>query len=240
MKRITFIAIALSLLMVGCYNKKRLVDETIETDRYTLQIQGIDAWRDATGKSNVNSYYSESGDTTVLTSTVPWMASFLVSHYRIANTTMYYVEKGKQNFMPNYFFTLVDHDTTQPADYPQLLQAMIDRGILRTDTTYEPLKQLVVFDSTRLETHRKMEVQDGDTDVKNIAAIIVQLRANRRMPVSAAADVDMNIIVDGYDIGKKDWRTDSLWLDERGMRVVPDSEGRQMCIIEFNRAKGRI
>jgi hypothetical protein len=240
MKRITFIAIALSLLMVGCYNKKRLVDETVETDRYTLQIQGIDAWRAATGRSNVNSCYSESGDTTVLTTTVPWMASFLVSHYPIATTTMYYVNKNKQNFLPNYFFTLVDHDTAQPADYPQLLQAMIDRGILRTDTTYEPLQQLVVFDSARLEAHRKMEVQEGDTDVKNIAAIIVQLRANRHMPVSAASNVDMDIIVDGYDIGKKDWQADSLWLDERGMRVVPDPEGRQMRIIEFNRAKGRI
>ena len=240
MKRITFIALALSLLMVGCYNKKRLVDETIETDRYTLQIQGIDAWRAATGKSDVNCYFQTSADTTVLTTTVPWMASFLVSHYRIADTTMYYVDRDKYVILPKYIFTLVDHDTTQPADYPPLLQAMIDRGILRTDTTYEPLKQLVVFDSTRLEAHRKTEVQEGDTDVKNIAAIIVQLRANRHMPVSAAADVDMNTIVDGYDIGSEEWETDSLWLDERGMRVVPDPEGRQMCIVEFNRAKGRI
>lgn len=240
MKKTVFIALAVSLLVVGCYNKKRLVDETIETGRYTLQVQGIDAWRDATGKSSVNCYYQKGGDTTVVTTTVPWMASFLVSHYRIANTTMYYVDRTKQNFLPKYFFTLVDHDTPQPLDYAPLLQAMIDRGILRTDTTYEPLQQLVVFDSVRLESHRKTEVQEGDTDVKNIAAIIVQLRANRHMPVSAAPDVDMNIIVDGYDIGKKDWQTDSLWLDERGMRVVPDPEGRQMRIIEFNRAKGRI
>lgn len=240
MKKTVFIALAVSLLVVGCYNKKRLVDETIETGRYTLQVQGIDAWRDATGKSSVNCYYQNGGDTTVVTTTVPWMASFLVSHYRIANTTMYYVDRTKQNFLPKYFFTLVDHDTPQPLDYAPLLQAMIDRGILRTDTTYEPLQQLVVFDSVRLESHRKTEVQEGDTDVKNIAAIIVQLRANRHMPVSAAPDVDMNIIVDGYEIGKKDWQTDSLWLDERGMRVLPDSEGRQMRIIEFNRAKGRI
>lgn len=240
MKRIALIALAVSLLMVGCYNKKRLVNETIETDRYTLQIQGIDAWRDATGKSDVNCYFQTSADTTVLTTTVPWMASFLVSHYPIANTTMYYVDRDKYVILPKYIFTLVDHDTTQPLDYAPLLQAMIDRGILRTDTTYEPLQQLVVFDSTRLESHRKTEVQEGDTDVKNIAAIIVQLRANRHMPVSAAADVDMDIIVDGYDIGHKDWQSDSLWLDERGMRVVPDPEGRQMCIVEFNRAKGRM
>ena len=240
MKKTVFIALAVSLLMVGCYNKKRLVDETIATDRYSLQIQGIDAWRDATGKSDVNCYYRSGDDTTVLTTTVPWMASFLVSHYCIANTTMYYVDRTKQNFLPKYFFTLVDHDATQPLDYAPLLQAMIDRGILRTDTTYEPLQQLVVFDSARLESHRKTEVQEDDTDVKNIAAIIVQLRANRHMPVSAAADVDMDIIVDGYDIGHKDWQSDSLWLDERGMRVVPDPEGRQMCIVEFNRAKGRM
>ena len=240
MKKIAFIALAASLLMVGCYNKKRLVDETIDTDRYTLQIQGIDAWRAATGKSDVNCYFHTSADTTVLTTTVPWMASFLVLHYRITNTTMYYVDRTKQTFLPKYFFTLVDHDTTQPLDYAPLLQTMIDRGILRTDTIYEPLQQLVVFDSARLEAHQKTEVQEGDTDVKNIAAIIVQLRANRRMPVSAAPDVDMNIIVDGYDVGKKDWQTDSLWLDERGLRVVPDPEGRQMRIIEFNRAKGRL
>lgn len=240
MKRITFIALALSLLMVGCYNKKRLVDETIETDSYTLQIQGIDAWRAATGKSDVNCYLKTSADTTVLTTTVPWMASFLVSHYPIANTTMYYVDRTKQIVLPKYIFTLIDHDTIQPLDYASVLQAMIDRGILRTDTTYEPLQQLVVFDSARLEAHRKAEVQEGDTDVKNIAAIIVQLRANRRMPVSAASDVDMNIVVDGYQIGEKDWQADSLWLDERGMRVIPDPEGRQMCIIDLNRAKGGI
>ena len=240
MKHIAFIALAASLLMVGCYNKKRLVNETIETDRYTLQIQGIDAWRDDTGKGSVNCYFQYNGDTTVLTTTVPWMASFLVSHYPIASTTMYYVDRDKYVILPKYIFTLVDHDTTQPLDYVPLLQAMIDRGILRTDTTYELLQQLVVFDSARLESHRKTEVQEDDTDVKNIAAIIVQLRANRHMPVSAAADVDMDIIVDGYDIGHKGWESDSLWLDERGMRVVPDLEGRQMCIVEFNRAKGRI
>ena len=240
MKRIAFIALAASLLMVGCYNKKRLVDETVETDRYTLQMQGIDAWRDATGKSSVNDYFYNSGDTTVVVNTVPRMAYFLVSHHRIESTAMFYFDNVKQNFLPKYFFTLVDHDTTQPLDYAPLLQAMIDRGILCADTTYEPLQQLVVFDSARLEAYRKTDVQEDDRNVKNIAAIIVQLRANRRMPVSAAPDVDMNIIVDGYDIGKKDWQTDSLWLDERGMRVVPDPEGRQMCIIEFNRAKGRI
>ena len=238
MKKIALMAVMVGLVLCSC-NHRRVVDETVETDRYTLQMQGIDAWRDATGNSDVNRYFQKGGDTTVVTTTVPRMAYFLVSHHRIANTTMYYFDKNKQTFLPDYFFTLVEHDTIKPIDYTPLLQAMIDRGILRTDTTYEPLQQLVVFDSARLESHRKTEVQENDTDVKNIAAIIVQLRAQYRMPVSAASDVDMNTIVDGYEIGEKDWQTDSIWLDERGMRVVPDPEGRQMCIIDLNRAKGR-
>ena len=240
MKKLVYISLAACLLLVGCYNKKRLVDETVETDRYTLQIQGIDAWRDATGRNNVNSYYYNSGDTTVVTNTVPQMAYFLVSHHCIGNTTMFYFDRTKQNFLPKYFFTLVDHDATQPVDYTPLLQALIDSGILCTDTTYEPLKQLVIFDSARLESHRKRNVQEGDTDVKNIAAIIVQLRAYYRMPVAAASDVDMNTIVEGYNIGDHGWQADSLWLDERGMRIVPDPQGRQMRIIDLNRTKGKI
>lgn len=239
MKKTVFIVLAASVLAVGCYNKKRLVDETVETDRYTLQIQGVDVWRDATG-SNENYYYYENGDTIVYSNTVPRMAYYLVSHHRICDTAMFHFDNVKQNILPKYFFTIVDNDSSKPVDYTPLLQALIDRGILRTDTTYEPLRQLVVFDSARFESHRKTDIQDDDIDVKNIAAIIVQLRAEYRMPVSASPDVDMNTIVDGRDIGEKNWKADSLWLDERGMRVIPDPRGRKMSIIEFNRAKGRI
>ena len=240
MKHLTIITIIASLLLVGCYNKKRLVDETVETDRYTLQVQGIDAWRNATGQSQTNCYFYQSKDTTVVTNTVPQFAYYLMSHHCISDTTMFYFDRVKQNFLPKYFFTLVDHDNTQPVDYMPLMQALIDHEILRTDTTHEPLRQLVVFDSARLESHRKTDIQEGDIDVKNIAAIIVQLRANYRMPVSAASDVDMNTIVEGYNIGDHGWQADSLWLDERGMRIVPDPQGRQMRIIDLNRTKGKI
>ena len=37
-----------------------------------------------------------------------------------------------------------------------------------------------------------------------------------------------------------DWKSDSLWLDSRGMRIVPDPQGRKMRIVEFNRQKGKI
>ena len=240
MKKIAFIALAVSLLMVGCYNKKRLVDETIEADRYTLQMQGIDAWRDATGRSRVNDYFYNSGDTIVIVNTVPRMAYFLASHRDINSTTMFYIDETKQNILPKYFFTLVNHDTTQPLDYMPLLQAMIDRGILRTDTSFEPLQQLVVFDSARLEAHRTTEWLDEEPYTINIASIVVQLQEHYRMPVSPAPGVRLDVMFEGYCIGDNDWQADSLWLDERGMRVVPDPQGRQMCIIEFNRAKGRI
>lgn len=237
MKRIIFTVMAVSLLLVGC-NNRRTVDETVETERYTLKIQGNAIYGDFFSYSAME--FSFEGDTWEFCNTVPQMAYFLVSHYGLDSTTMYYIDMDKQVILPRYVYTLVDHDTTQPADYTQLLQAMIDRGILRTDTTYEPLQVLVVFDSARFVAHRTTEWLDEEPYTTNIASIVVQLQEHYRMPVSPAPDVDIWSMVDGFKIDDKDWQADSLWLDERGLRVIPDPEGRQMRIIEFNRAKGNI
>ena len=238
MKRIALITFVASLLTVGCYTKNRHVNEVVETDRYTMLIQGVDTWCDSTGDRLVSYFYKP--DTCVFENTIPEMAYFLVSHRGIDSTTMYYIDLDKQSFLPEYVYTIIDHDTTQPLDYMPLLQALIDRGILRTDTTYEPMRQLVVFDSARLEAHRMTEWLDEAPYTINIASIVVHLQECYRMPVSLASDVDMSIMVDGITEDHKDWKTDSLWLDERGLKVVPDLEGRQMRVIELNRAKGRI
>lgn len=237
MKKTVFIALVASLLAVGC-NHKRIVDETVETDRYTLHIQDASTYTSATDNSIISYYFK--ADTCVFSNSVPQMAYFLVSHHGLDSTTMYHINLDKQSFLPKYVYTIIDHDTTQPTDYMPLIQALIDRGILRTDTTHEPLQQLVVFDSARLEAHRSTEWLDEEPYTINIASIVVQMQEHYRMPVSIATDVDMYIMVEGYTFGEDTWQADSLWLDERGLRVVPDPQGRQMRIIEFNRAKGRI
>lgn len=223
------------LLLTGC-KSPREVDEVVETDRYTLHIQDVDTWCAATGNHNVDQYYKI--DTTVFSATIPQLALHLASVTRgpVLDSVMFYINVTKQNFLPHYVYTIVDHDTTQPKDYTPLMQALIDRGILRADTTYEPRQLLVVFDTARLTAHRKME---ADLDFTNTLSMAVQMQESYHKPVTLGPGVEMDIMTDGYWLGD-DWTKDSLWLDERGLRVIPDPKGSLLRIVTFNRAKGKI
>lgn len=239
MKRIIFIAIAVSLLAVGCNNKKT-VDETVETDRYTLHIQDINSYCSASG-NNIVSFYSTC-DTTVISNSVPQFAFYLASMTqgpRLDSTTMWYINHKKDAILPNYVYTIIDRDTTQRKDYTPLLHAMMEHGILRADTTYESMQLLELYDTTRYSIFRS---KCADTsELRSVSALVVQLRSEYRVPLMPAPDMDPDMLMEmHYGSGNDRWEEDSAWLDERGLRVVPDPQGRQMRIIEFNRAKGNI
>lgn len=235
MKKITLIAIVAGLLFCGCNNRKT-VDETVETDRYTLHIQDLKTYCTATGNSEVKQCFKV--DTTVLSIAIPELAMHLgaVTRGPYLDSVMFYVNMTKQNFLPKYVYTIVDRDTTQPDDYTLLMQALVDRGILRIDTTYEPRQLLVIFDTARLNAYRKPV---ADLNFTNILSIAVQMQQSYRKPIVPEPGVALDIMTDGHFMGDG-WEKDSLWLDERGLRVIPDPQATPLRILTFNRAKGRI
>ena len=244
MKKILSLVLVACTTLCGCYFN-RDVDETIETDRYTLHLVS----------HNMFDHYEfdELADTLLYTSTVPGLARFL--GMVISNdTTMFVVDEAKQDFLPGYSAYIADRNPSQPDDYTPLLHAMMDRGILRADTIYEPLKLLELYDSARYARHMSgvdvdssvifhVEMKDGepDPDRSFLCAIsaVNQLRDAYRMPVSLGPGVPADLPIEVRWMNE-DWPTDSLWLDSMGFRIVPDPQGRRMRIIEFNRCKGKL
>lgn len=242
MKKILSLALVACTTLCGCYFN-RDVDETIETDRYTLHLVS----------HNMFDHYEfdEDNDTLRYTSTVPGLARFL--GMVISNdTTMFVVDESKQDFLPSYSAYIADRNSSQPDDYTPLLRAMMDRGILRADTIYKPLQLLELYDSARYARHMSgvdidssvlfhVEMKDGEPvhGIFNAISVVAHLREIYRMPLTLApglpADLptEMRWMVD-------DWSTDSLLLDAVGMRIVPDPQGRRMRIIQFDRCKGDI
>lgn len=235
MKRIAFIVVIAGLVLSGC-NHRKTVDETVETDRYTLHIQDFKTYCTVTGNSEVK--HCIKADTTVLSTTIPELAIHLAAMTRgpHLDSVMFYVDIKKQAFLPHYVYTIVDRDTTQPKDYTPLMQALMDRGILRADTVYEPRQLLVISDTARLNSYRKAE---ADLDFTNVLSMAVQMQQRYFMPVTPGPGVEMDIMTEGRFMGDN-WEKDSLWLDERGLRVIPDPQGSLLRIVIFNRAKGRI
>ena len=245
MKQTIFIALAACMTLTGCYFN-RGVDETVETDRFTMRMM---SWDKVEG--DLVSYYDQN-DTMVHDGTVPEIAYLLADKSDSVNSnTMYWFDRKKQGFLPGYTYLIVDRDTAQPKDYTSLLHAMMKKGFLRADTTYEPMRLLEVFDRARFEalvdTIETIVIDDdGDTnyvyETNTIDAIFIinTLRDQYRMPVNLAPGVDpFSETEDGRSLDG-DWKADSLWLDSRGMRIVPDPQGRKMRIVEFNRCKGKI
>lgn len=233
------------LMATGCYFN-RGVDETVETDRFTMRMM---SWDMVEGE--LVSYFDQN-DTMVHGGTVPEIAYLLADLSDSVNsTTMYWYDRKKQGFLPGYTYLIVDRDTTQPRDYTPLLHAMMKKGFLRADTTYEPMRILEIYDMARFEapvdTIETIVIDDdGDTnygyEINTIDAIFIinSLRDQYRMPVNLAPGVDpFSETEDGRRLDG-DWKADSLWLDSRGMRIVPDPQGRKMRVIEFNRCKGKI
>lgn len=246
MKQTIFIALAACMTLTGCYFN-RGVDETIETERFTMRMA---SW-DMLEQGNLVSYY-DANDTMVHGGTVPEIAYLLADLSDSVNSnTMYWFDRKKQGFLPGYTYQIVDRDTTQPRDYTPLLHAMMKKGFLRADTTYEPMRILEIFDRARFEapvdTIETIVINDdGDTnygyETNTIDAIFIvnTLRDQYRMPVNLAPGVDpFSETEDGRSLDG-DWKADSLWLDSRGMRIVPDPQGRKMRVVEFNRCKGKI
>lgn len=227
------------LMATGCYFN-RGIDETFETDRYTMRMVSWDMDVDS-----VNRYDDVYGGT------VPEIAAVLaiVSDTIINSTTMYWYDQEKQGFLPGYTYFIVDRDTTQPKDYTSLLRAMMEKGVLRADTTYEPMLVLEVFDTVRFDAGKDSLKaitinEDGDTVLdyycsSNAVSIMNNLRESYRKPIVLAPGLSPWRETH-WDWSKGNWDFVVKQLEQRGLRIVPDSQGRKMRVVEFNRCKGKI
>ncbi len=240
MKRIMIMTAVLGGLMAtGCYFN-RGIDETFETDRYTMRMVSWDMDVDS-----VNRYDDVYGGT------VPEIAAVLaiVSDTIINSTTMYWYDQEKQGFLPGYTYFIVDRDTTQPKDYTSLLRAMMEKGVLRADTTYEPMLVLEVFDTVRFDVGKDSLKaitinEDGDTIIdnycySNAVSIMNNLRESYRKPIVLAPGLSPWRETH-WDWSKGNWDFVVKQLEQRGLRIVPDPQGRKMRVVEFNRCKGKI
>lgn len=227
------------LMATGCYFN-RGIDETFETDRYTMRMVSWDMDVDS-----VNRYDDVYGGT------VPEIAAVLaiVSDTIINSTTMYWYDQEKQGFLPGYTYFIVDRDTTQPKDYTPLLHAMMEKGVLRADTTYEPMLVLEVFDTVRFDVGKDSLKaitinEDGDTIIdnycySNAVSIMNNLRESYRKPIVLAPGLSPWRETH-WDWSKGNWDFVVKQLEQRGLRIVPDPQGRKMRVVEFNRCKGKI
>lgn len=226
-------------MATGCYFN-RGIDETFETDRYTMRMVSWDMDVDS-----VNRYDDVYGGT------VPEIAAVLaiVSDTIINSTTMYWYDQEKQGFLPGYTYFIVDRDTTQPKDYTSLLRAMMEKGVLRADTTYEPMLVLEVFDTVRFDAGKDSLktitiTEDGDTVIdnycySNAVSIMNNLRESYRKPIVLAPGLSPWRETH-WDWSKGNWDFVVKQLEQRGLRIVPDPQGRKMRVVEFNRCKGKI
>lgn len=226
-------------MATGCYFN-RGIDETFETDRYTMRMVSWDMDVDS-----VNRYDDVYGGT------VPEIAAVLaiVSDTIINSTTMYWYDQEKQGFLPGYTYFIVDRDTTQPKDYTSLLRAMMEKGVLRADTTYEPMLVLEVFDTVRFDAGKDSLkaitiTEDGDTVLdyycsSNAVSIMNNLRESYRKPIVLAPGLSPWRETH-WDWSKGNWDFVVKQLEQRGLRIVPDPQGRKMRVVEFNRCKGKI
>lgn len=226
-------------MATGCYFN-RGIDETFETDRYTMRMVSWDMDVDS-----VNRYDDVYGGT------VPEIAAVLaiVSDTIINSTTMYWYDQEKQGFLPGYTYFIVDRDTTQPKDYTSLLHAMMEKGVLRADTTYEPMLVLEVFDTVRFDAGKDSLKaitinEDGDTVLdyyctSNAVSIMNNLRESYRKPIVLAPGLSPWRETH-WDWSKGNWDFVVKQLEQRGLRIVPDPQGRKMRVVEFNRCKGEI
>ena len=227
------------LMATGCYFN-RGIDETFETDRYTMRMVSWDMDVDS-----VNRYDDVYGGT------VPEIAAVfaIVSDTIINSTTMYWYDQEKQGFLPGYTYFIVDRDTTQPKDYTSLLRAMMEKGVLRADTTYEPMLVLEVFDTVRFDAGKDSLKaitinEDGDTIIdnycySNAVSIMNNLRESYRKPIVLAPGLSPWRETH-WDWSKGNWDFVVKQLEQRGLRIVPDPQGRKMRVVEFNRCKGKI
>jgi hypothetical protein len=182
---------------------------------------------------------------------VPEIAAVLaiVSDTIINSTTMYWYDQEKQGFLPGYTYFIVDRDTTQPKDYTPLLHAMMEKGVLRADTTYEPMLVLEVFDTVRFDVGKDSLKaitinEDGDTIIdnycySNAVSIMNNLRESYRKPIVLAPGLSPWRETH-WDWSKGNWDFVVKQLEQRGLRIVPDPQGRKMRVVEFNRCKGKI
>ena len=249
-------AVWVGLMATGCYFD-RGVDETIETERYTMRMVSWDMDVDGVIEHGLAVREYQNLDTMIMSGTVPMIAFRLANNSISENeTTLYKYDNGKQDFLPSYTYLVVDRDTTTPEDYTPLLHAMMKKGILRADTTYEPMRILKVYDSARFSSRKRhvqeedakttfhVQMRDGEVSyeesfqsVENIAA---SLRLTHHLPVLLDPSVDPDTKMEYHEMDSRQWQSDSLWLDDMGMRIVPDPQGRKMRVIEFNRCKGKI
>ncbi len=244
------------LMATGCYFN-RGVDETIETERYTMRMVSWDMDVDGVIEHGLAVREYQNLDTMVMSGTVPMIALCLANNSISVNeTTLYKYDNGKQDFLPSYTYLVVDRDTTTPKDYTPLLQAMMKKGILRADTTYEPMRILEVYDSARFVSKKKsvqeedektsfyVQMRDGkvsyEESFQSVENIATSLRLEYHLPVLLDPSVDPDMKMEYHEMDNKLWQHDSLWLDDLGMRIVPDPQGRKMRVIEFNRCKGKI
>lgn len=197
-----------------------------ETNRYSVEVTPYT-------KGDMISP-EESGDTTWFRGALVSIAKSLVTWQGHADSvpmedrrTLYH--SGEFQLRMNYQLQLVDRAEGKP-DYIQVLQGMEREGLVKADTTYEPLWTLYIDDFDRLNTKVDMDSYFSLRD------ILLHLQS-MRLPVVSESGMNMDIPL---NINREELRDiesiDSclFYLErEYGLKVV-QSPSRRMQVIEFS------
>ena len=174
------------------------------------------------------------GDTTWYRGTLPSIAEYLVWDQQRADSVSEYSlpvmhQTADGNWrLPTKQLRLVNRQGGTP-DYEQALQMLMEAGLVKADTTYEPLWTLRVADTA-------LASRATGSSSTPLWGIIIELQGWHRMPVMVAEGEDeeyqMHYSTDSLRIGTEQARLG--YLERNGIRVEPDAQGRMMQVITFS------
>ena len=221
-----------ALLFAGCYNRDVHLD--FETEHFTMTMQSeehglFDGWS--------SSYWHIPADTMFnIYNPVARMAAEIMETFPHDSLNMYVYDVNKSYMMPNYRFIALRKDTIAN-DPSELVVAMMDKGLLRADTTYEPVQLLVIADSAVYHAYR-----DTVSHLCNTFNNMTEYLRRQGLPVLPSDELQADTAYAfGYlgQIWGAHSQSEALdFIESMGMSLSSDPECRQMRVVTFNRMKG--
>lgn len=213
--------ILLAFFLLTCFD-----NHSFETERYSVEVTPY-------SKQDVL-YREHRGDTTWFRGGLNGIAENLVVQQMLTDSIP--LEESRTlfhtgDFQPplHYQLQMVDHVGGKP-DYIQVLRAMEREGLVKADTTYEPIWHLYIEDPDRLNS--QLDV----TSPFKLRDLICHLRI-RRLPVVAdgGTNLEIPLKIDNDVLYRIETIDSSLAYFERvyGLRAER-TPGHRMQVVEFS------
>lgn len=200
----------------------------LETERYAMELTPF--------RESGYMVKEHSGDTVWIRGPLPVIANDLVLYQQYADSVPIYSQPVRHHYakgswlLPTMQLQLVDRQGGKQ-DFMQALRALMDEGLVASDTTYEPLWTLRIAD-TALAASATGSSHGFLTD------FIISMKFHYDMPIMLAEgeDAKFRISYESGTLATCPDRDSCLRLIEQtyGLHAEPDPQQRMMQIITFS------